>query len=201
VIDVFLCVANYHQFLSNDFSRIRYTGANLCHARWMVQPDCDVHVITPMLLGCTNKEFQKERRVYAEKTAVSEVYVVADDDCLLSGGPTDFWAQRVLQLFKTYEDFAILSAWPVNCNIQPWTPEGYEPVHDSFVMEHYSVGGIRFCRAGAMRDWPEQRGSGYDGSQCEWLRSAGWRVGYLRSACDMLHLGEGRDLSTIWRVL
>jgi hypothetical protein len=70
---------------------------------------------------------------------------------------------------------------------------------DHDVIEHVSVGGIRVMQAGAMKDWPQMEPgiAGYDRVQADYLRSKGYRVGYLKRFV-MNHVGEGH--STVWRI-
>lgn len=129
--------------------------------------------------------FQAARREFADRQSRSEFYVVADDDCL----PDPGILAGILVLQK-YPTFRILSAWPQNAKVNPWRPEDYEPITDLVVMEHVSVGGIRFCRRPVLQVWPELRGSHYDADQCEAIRGENGRVGYLKHI-KMTHLGEG----------
>jgi hypothetical protein len=193
VIDVFLTTADY---TNQPHSRLRYCMANVAHARWELESWAEVEVVTPQTLICNNREFQRRRRMYAEEHTNTKIYVVADDDCLLEPPPIDY--DTIRKLFLDYPDFAILSAWPGNCVIHEWTPEDYKPVSNAEVCEHVSVGGIRFCRQGAMKHWPEMEpdSPGYDRIHAEWMRSNGWRVGYMRNVRE-IHMGEG--YSSVWR--
>lgn len=66
------------------------------------------------------------------------------------------------------------------------------------VMEHISVGGIRFCRKGLIEKWPPRDAEcmGYDLIHSDALRDVGYRVGYLQHV-RMEHLGEGK--TELWR--
>lgn len=162
----------------------------LCQKRWRRENVKIVH-LTPDSLDCSPREFQRARRIVAEDLA-SGPYVLADSDCLLLKSPVE----PLLDLMARYPEFSIVSLMPSNATINPWTPENYIPVLTEELMEHVSVGGIRFCRKGALKDWPQAYGKGYDAIHCEVLRKAGFRVGYARNV-TMNHLGEG--FSTVWR--
>jgi hypothetical protein len=158
-------------------------GGGYYHPAWNTIPK----------IGVTG-EFQVERRVIADTDGTS-IYILADDDCLFLSS-----VGQALELMRVYPDFAILSALPINAKINRWNPENHILSHDcsmiaSPVVEHTSVGGIRFCRKGALKEWPAFRGPGYDREHCEALRDAGWRVGYMNDV-KMNHLGEGA--STVW---
>jgi len=179
-MEVFFCVADYWAVCPR-LSRLRYNMANTCHAAWELMPGVTVEV-----LSGKGREWQSKRRQEAESRATGEVYCCADDDCLPGFSSVD----DLIGLFRAYPDFAILSAWPSNCDIQRWTPEGYRAHHGPDIEEHVSVGGIRFVRKGAQAEWPPQEGNWYDRTQADWLREHGWRVGLLTNK-QCIHLGEG----------
>ena len=142
-------------------------------------------------------EFQRARRIHAAEKSKTWAYVVADDDCMPN--TTNLITVKCLGILHDHPDFAILSMMPTNAIIRRWRPEGnYEVFEDDSVIEHHSVGGIRFCRAGIPKEWPpmEPGFPGYDRIHCEQIRKEGWRVGYYKNVC-MVHLGEG--YSQIWR--
>lgn len=143
-------------------------------------------------LACTDTEFQVERRREAENMAMTDIYVLADDDCMPIG--LNFFEKGV-KVMEGHPEFAILSAWPSNAVIHPWTPEEGTAFEDEDVMEHVSVGGIRFCRKGAMKKWPKAHGAFYDREQADYLRGEGWSVGLMRQV-RMNHFGE--SYSTVW---
>ncbi len=181
-IEVFFCAV--------PADEIRKIHRQCCYNRWQAEPGVHVRWLWPKLLKVEPKEFQRLRRVEADRLAQNEIYILADDDCLLTSHILD-----ALQLAQQYQSFAMLSLWPANAEIHPWRPEGREVFEDAEVQEHVSVGGIRICRKGAVRKWPEQDGPGYDREHCEAIRESGMRAGYLKN-CPMLHLGEGT--STVW---
>lgn len=186
MIDLYLC--------STEDEGLRGHMAKLCQERWSIEPRVRVHPLTPKIAECSNADFQRTRRMYADEHADSAIYILADDDCLPQAKPFAEDAARVLDY---YTEFRILSLRPVNAHIQPWTPEEYAPYRDTSVMEHVSVGGIRFCRKFVNAFWPPQHGFGYDMTQAEVIRRASRRVGYFRDF-TMTHLGEG--YSTVWNV-
>lgn len=151
----------------------------------------NLRLLSPKKLGCSDSDFQKLRRAAADVLAKDAIYILTDDDV----EPITPIALG-LQAMEAHPEFAIISAFPANCNISRWTPVDYEPFEDMSVMEHYSVGGIRICRRGAMfKGWPLQTGQGYDTEHCEQLRTCGYRVGYSQHF-RMTHHGEGK--TTVW---
>lgn len=138
--------------------------------------------------GVGVREFQRYRRIVADAQG-GEFYVLADDDCL----PVGEVVERGFEILQRHPEYAILSLWPENESIVEWTPEGYVTANDAEVMEHVSVGGVRFCRKMPFTCWPgmpEGEYRGYDAVQCEAIRKAGKRVGYFRDL-KMVHLGKG----------
>lgn len=183
-VDVFFCTAPQ--------SHERSGMASDTLATWLDTPHVRLHVLTPLKLGCSLVQFNRYRRIWADSESPSSVYILTDDDASPLG--TDF-IQRGLAVMATHPQFAILSAWPVNCKINPW--EKATVPDDGEVLEHVSVGVLRFCRKGALEDWPAANGGpGYDMQQSEALRRAGWHVGLMRRV-KAEHLGEGK--SELWR--
>ncbi len=185
-IDVFFCTA------STD--PIRVAMAATCAERWMAEPGIRMAGLSPVRLGVSLRDFQRSRRMAAHQLAESEIYVLADDDSLL---PDYAVVEGMVNLMERYPNFGMLSTLPSNASIQEWTPENYQTASTWEVMEHVSVGQIRFCRKSVIIDpWPPMTASpGYDTQHGEAIRRAGYRVGYSRSFTH-LHLGEGK--STIW---
>lgn len=161
--------------------------AQRCLKAWLSIPNLWVRCPTPITMGCTLAEYNRQRRVHADAVAVTPIYILTDDDML---PPSDIVVQGLTTMMR-HPDFAILSAWPDPATINRWTPEGYRPYEDDEVMEHVSVGGLRFCRKGPLNEWPLADGSGYDMEQAQALRKAGYRVGYMKHV-RALHLGEGK---------
>ncbi|MHC5066130.1 MAG: hypothetical protein ACYTG5_19395 [Planctomycetota bacterium] len=184
--DVFLC----HLGKNDDWMRAGMFL--LTSSRWTSEPDTRLHDMTPFRCNCTPEEFQRERRICADIAAESDIYVVADDDCLPRAEP---FVEYALKVMGEHPEFAILSLLPTNARIMRWRPQDYETYEHEDVTEHVSVGGIRFCRKGILEEWPEMTGKGYDREHGDAIRDAGYRVGYFRHL-TMNHLGEG--YSTVW---
>ncbi len=170
---------------------IRYYLLQACFIRWDSDNECRLHYLTPGSEWLTNDNFQKERRVVAQKLASSDIYILTDDDCMPIG--PDFIA-RGLAVMQSHPEFGILAAMNVmNKNdTMPYTGKFI----DEDVWECHAVGGVRFCRKGIIKEWPELVDPGsYDCQHQEALEKAGYKAGYLRKVL-MNHLGYG--LSTHW---
>jgi hypothetical protein len=168
-----------------------------CIDRWDKEGVSEGHFLTPEYLQCSNYEFQKRRREYAEHMAKGEFYILADDDCLPPDNPKGVLSVtlQARAIMHSHPEYGMLSFMPANATIVEWTPEDYKTANDSQVMEHHSVGGLRIVRKGAIKNWPEQTLPSYDTEHCQAMRDAGYRVGYFRKL-KMMHLGEGK--SSIW---
>ena len=189
--DIFFCPTP-----EEAMTEIRLGFLMACMARWEKEPGTVLKTIHP-----ATKNYQVMRRVLADEKATTKIYICTDDDCLPDAEP---FVQRAVEIMEKYPEYGILSLWPNNSTLNPWTPEPEEAakicvggtVHQNEeVMEHVSVGGIRFCRKGILKHWPRAHGKTYDSEHCAGLRAGGYRVGYFRSIY-MNHLGRG--YSTIW---
>lgn len=219
--DVFFCTAA----ISEQRAAIAQKTKTWWKA-WCRQYKATFTELNPAILKCSAIDFNRSRRIVADNASRFLHYILTDDDCLPLSGDT---IPRGLETLGRYGDrpnrFAILSAFPENATINPWTPgeevvvcycgknytcpschgRGHyrEPVHvfeDLEVMEHVSVGGLRFCRRGVMEAWPQRDpdAAGYDLIQADTLRGLDWKVGYLQHV-RYTHLGEGHsDLQDQW---
>lgn len=198
--DVYVCTTTVRKHTSPKLRAFNIWGLrrqmlNLVYFRWLLELEARVHQIGSRWRN--REEFQRERRMRAEEDARSDIYVCADDDCLITG--EDQIIARAKDIMDRHPQFAILSLWPVNATIYRWTP-GIKDLErcvdgsvyeDEEVIEHVSVGGIRFMRKGAMKEWPpiEPGSAHYDRIQCDYLRSIGYRCGYFLDI-GMNHIGE-----------
>lgn len=180
MIDVFFC--------SCPQSDERIKIAAQMRTLWKSIPDIRLHLLFPE--QGKHWEFQRERRIIAEQKAKSPIYVLTDDDM-----EPLFYFNKGVRIMNEHQDFGILSAWPENANINPWTPEGYKPFEDWDVMEHTDVGGLRFIRKGAIKHFPLQERIGYDREHCQAMRDSGFKVGFFKTL-KAIHYGEGA--SDIW---
>lgn len=172
-------------------SAVRGLLTEACESRWY-EHGVNVRTLTPRRQKCQPREFQRERRRFADWATADEFYVVADDDCLV---PAEPFIEMAVDILERHPEFAVLSLFPKPHKINPWQKSGCD---DLEVMEHVDVGGVRFCRKGCLKEWPPMPEDGppaYDRIHAEALRAAGWRCGYYKEL-SMLHLGSG--VSTVW---
>lgn len=188
MIDLFFCSIT-------DSDDLRAGMAELCQQRWFQVEGVRHWFLDDEYLNCSKEGFQRMRRIHADQVSESDVYIVADDDCLL---PPSFDLDECVRIFKA-SGFSTLSLMPSNCTLNEWTPEKYVTENTPDVMEHVSAGHIRFCRKGHLKYWPpmETLYPAYDRIHAEGIRKEGGRVGYFRNH-KQLHLGEG--YSTVWNL-
>lgn len=194
MIQVFLC------HVPGNAQREEWLGQ--CLARWN-QLGVSPHLLHP---SGNPQQFQRDRRIAAEKLTPwwKRFYILADDDCLPLD---DDCVERGIRILRKHRQYASLAMFPKNEGIQPWTPNpidnaanglpaDYAVQNDENIMEHVSIGGIRFCRRGCLKDWPAMpEWGGYDRIQADALRAAGYRVGYIKTL-HFEHLGQGA--TTVW---
>jgi len=133
---------------------------------------------------------QRWRRVEADKVSQYPYYIVADDDCLPIG---PYFIHQGMEMLDRYPDYGMLSPISYEDPIGLWKEKGHEQTKDLF--EAGSIGGIRFCRKGILKEWPKQTRVGYDVEQGQAIRDAGYKNGYLKEL-RMIHIGSRN--SSIW---
>ena len=131
-------------------------------------------------------DFQRTRRIEADERANDETYIVADDDCLPIG--LDF-IPCVLHLARLNQGYGIFSPEMVR------EKRTRSITGASQVFRWAGVGGIRICRKGIIKDWPEQTRKGYDREHCDTIKRLGLDCGIMRNV-EFNHLGEG--WSKLW---
>lgn len=182
MLDVFFCTTIDHE---SSYRELRRDMMKLCYDRWLEEKDVNFHYLTPSLVECSVREFQRSRRIYADRHADSSIYVVADDDCFI----TPRLIPRMLELMNSRPQHGILAPLPVGFIY----PDGL-----SDVLHRESVGGVRFCRKlPESFIWPETGGLGYDYAHCQALsHQLSLKFGYAIEV-PLFHLGEG--YSTVWK--
>jgi hypothetical protein len=190
MIDVFL-----NTITKADDNTVRRAMYKLCLTRWGQEPG--IFLRYSPCLGVDKVAFQRQRRVDADRLSESDIYVVADDDCLPMR-PEPF-VEAAVKIMRRHEDFAVISVAPTGHDFERWTPEAsyWKVRHTEDVGEEVSVGQIRFCRKGAMKEWPPMLPGvpGYDMIHADTLRKYGFRSGFFKKIfCHHI----GRFYSHLW---
>ena len=178
-VDVFLCTA------AAPDDEIREGFLTSVHTRWDMDVSSVVRLVTIELLECSLRDFQGERRRYAERNAQSDIYVLAEDDCMPLGNR---FIERGLELMQRNPAYAVISPTVLN-----GVYEGAAYTPDGELILANSAGGINFTRKGLLGDLPA--GFVDEMKQSQHLCNKGWLSGYA-PALKMNHLGAG--LSTLW---
>lgn len=176
--DVFLC--------SCAIDEIRLALLHLTRTRWRSM-GVDYRSVSNFTIGCHNRDFQGMRRPWIEAHAQSDIYIMAEDDCMPLG--PDF-IERGLAIMNRHPEFAVLS--PL---LLPY-PEKPSRWEDAECYEGITSGGINFTRKGCLKDLQVTPGVLFDeSSQAGYLNRLGYKVGWMKTI-KQNHLGAG--LSTIW---
>jgi hypothetical protein len=205
VIDVFFCTGSEGRLDAPDWLLdIRASMADLCETRWSFEEGVNLRILTPSICkhyGYT-APFQLSRRQYAENETRSDIYVVSDDDCLLTSDPT---VGPVVEIMDRNPNVGILAL--KMHNKEPMvraTVPAKELYETDDLIESHAVGGIRFCRKGIIKEWPapsEENPYQYDSIHGPAVQAAGYVSAYTK-AYSMMHIGSTYSLTWIgetWR--
>ena len=163
---------------------MRFFLASAVVERWRLEPGINLHIVHSVSFLVSPKDFQGYRRGYAEDVAVSDPYVLAEDDCMPLGNN---FVQRGVDILMRNPAYAVLSPTVLN-----GVYKGPAYTEDGELIMANSAGGINFTRKGRVKApqtfWDEM-------DQAQQLKADGWLSGYM-PGLKMNHLGAG--LSTIW---
>lgn len=126
------------------------------------------------------ERFHIEAKRYAEATAKSDIYVVFDDDQLILGKD---WLDKGLRVMEKHPEVGMASAWMITGEV----PEGDKA--DEHFWESGSIGCPYFVRKGILIDTPETPIAGYDTDLTNYVKSKGWKTGFMRHV-RYNHLGS-----------
>lgn len=131
---------------------------------------------------------ERERRVYAEEFATSDIYVLADDDILPL--QKDFIASA-LAIMAENPTFGKICLYTIPDHPQHERTPGN--MLNPEVFQVHGGGGVRFIRKGIVKRWEpidKKKGEGYDAPHCREFYRNGFKVGYFKNL-TALHLGWG----------
>ena len=207
MIDVFFCYSPYGLPDTPQWVlELRSRMADLCAYRWEVERGVNLRWLTPQITtnhGFEDIPFQQARRMYADENANSDIYVVTDDDCLLTCNPTVY---PVLEIMEKHPRLGIL-ALKENRSPTPMV-RAQKPMHElrdtEDLIESHAVGGVRFCRKGITPEWPTinpRNPYQYDSQHWPVLVEAGYWSAYAK-AYGMIHVGDTYSITWVgseWR--
>ena len=199
MIDVYFCKGGSGLDPPEWLVTLREQMARLCLTRWQCEGGIDLHTITPYTVkkaGYT-APFQLSRRKYAEESTRSDIYVVADDDCLIGSDPIVGMAVDIMQ------QNPLVGILALSERTGPPMVRANVPLSDLYqtddLIESHAVGGVRFCRRGVVTDWPPHDPDNpyqYDSIHGPAVKKAGYVSAYAK-ALQMNHIGAGYSIT--WR--
>lgn len=159
---------------------LRRAMRDVCEARWSVQRDASVRY-----LGGTLPSFNMDGKRIAEESATTDIYIIADDDCLILGA--DF-VSRGTSILRGHPEFGLLTAISVIENHSDF-------VHTEDAVERHSVGGVAFVRRGILTEFPACPVEHTDETICAEFTRKGFKTGIMPSV-RMNHLGYGYSITS-----
>jgi len=204
MIDVYFCQGGAGLDPPDWLVELRKKMSDLCLARWQQEEGVNVHVITPILLTQAgyHAPFQKSRRQYAETATRSDIYVVADDDCLLQSDPT---VGPVVEIMEKNPNVGILALKEYHSEPMVRATVPLKNLYETEdLIESHAVGGVRFCRKGVITEWPDHDPKNpyqYDSIHGPAVQAAGYISAYTK-AYAMMHIGASYSITwsgATWR--
>jgi hypothetical protein len=122
-----------------------------------------------------------EHRIRAEEWSSTDIYCVADDDCMPLG---NHFLERGLIVMEGNPDFGLLAFSERGGEIGPIGAPWFE---NDEVFETQSAGGIYLIRKGLIR-YPDSHPWFDDVQTGELMKAAGYKVGYMKNV-QMNHFG------------
>jgi hypothetical protein len=172
-------------FMMNYFGEnaIRHFMARVCHERWRIE-DCNFMFAVPG----NPRDFHSTGKKECEQAASTEIYVVADNDCLILGKD---WVNRGRALVDRHPEYGLLAAANI-CEGEFASGTNWQTEDE--VVERTMVGGIVFVRKGILTDFPMCEPMEVDRVICDEIRSKGYKTGIMPQL-RFNHLGAGYSLS------
>ena len=160
---------------------LRYGLSIACHARWKMQADARVECIYGM-----ESDFHVTSKREAERRATTDIYVIADDDCLILG--KNFISDGVFAM-ERFKEYGLLTATSISDG-EFQESRMYPPP-----IERHAVGGVVFVRRGILKDFDIPDAAHTDGAICDEMKRRGYKTGVLPWV-RMNHLGAGYSLTS-----
>jgi hypothetical protein len=177
---------------SGERRDLRHSMAVLVHGRWWMQKDAKVYLQRAHSTDSNGSQFHMEAKRFAEEHAAGDVYIVADDDCLILGRTFVADGVRILRANPAY---GLLTAVSVieNANLiaewDTWSSDrSTAAAWPSEIIDRHSVGGVAFVRRGILKTFAACEPRHTDETICREIEAAGFRVGVMPGV-RMNHLG------------
>jgi hypothetical protein len=175
---------------------IRWHLFQAVKARWELEPDIQLHIVSNEVEKCEPRSFDGWRRRVSEDNAKSDIYLCCDDDCMPMGAN---FVKRGLSGMRCLPYMPVLGAKLYGSDLES---AGYSgPVEDP-AMRVFKVGstagGVNFIRKGVLVDvLPKTKDAPLfdESSLGNAVRSLGFQTGYMLDP-QVNHLGA--SISTLW---
>jgi len=152
-------------------SALRDRMSQLCHVRWNFEP-VDINYLDDMGI--------REGRQFAEQTALSDPYIVTDDDVLLVGKD---WVNRAVKAMLGHPEYRACSTLSLVEGENQATGEGE-------IYEMHAVGAPMIIRKGTMVDLPDMDLNNECGTIHKMILDRGGKEGLINGLRHN-HLGHG----------
>lgn len=159
------------------WEEIRTGMALTCIARWKKQEGINLHLIYPT----DSSAFHMDSKRIAEEQATTDIYVIADDDCLIIG---KYFIEGGLYAMGKHPHHGILT--PVSISDGTWQ-ESPKEINPTVVTTH-SVGGVAFVRKGILSEFNACEPNQVDTFICEEMERKGYKCGVM-PGLKFNHLG------------
>jgi hypothetical protein len=160
---------------------IRRRMAMLVHARLTQMKGIHLSVFSKSSIP---GEFHIDSKRLAEKSAMSEIYCIIDDDQLPLR--EDFFSYGA-SVLASHPDYGMLAGFPLEYGLygQP-----YAGMDHAMIIDAHSIGCPYFVRKGTLKTFPDAPIHTYDGELSKVVTDRGLKTGLVRG-CLYNHLGYG----------
>jgi hypothetical protein len=169
---------------------IRWHLFQAVKARWELEPDIQLHIVSNEVEKCEPRSFDGWRRRVAEDNAKTDIYLCCDDDCMPMGAN---FVKRGLRIAKILPDMPVLGAQLCGSDLLGC---GYDV--RAMVAIGSTAGGVNFIHKGILKDVLSKTKDAplFDESSLgNAVRSLGFQTGYMLDP-QVNHLGA--SISTLW---
>ena len=174
-------------FIPRD-NYIRSGFAMTCEGRWRMDEGVNLTILRAytvpydMFVSIDPNGFHVKSKQKAEELAKTDIYIVADDDCLVIG--KDF-ARRGVEIMKRHPEFGILTATSISDGPYPFINDDLPEV-----VKMHAVGGVAFVRKGILTDFEDCPANKIDHVICDEFQRKGYKTGIMPHL-RFNHLGCG----------
>jgi hypothetical protein len=168
--------------ITGTIRHFRRAMETVCLDRWSIQAEAMIYT-EPINLTLPGIKAKK----YAEEKSITNIYISADDDCLIIG--KDF-VSAGLAIMEANPEYGILGATSISDGHFQTTVSG-----GMLVIPMHAVGGVVFVRKGILKEFPDCDADKVDDTICQEINRAGYKTG-LMPGVKFNHLGAGYSITS-----